>query len=80
MALSPNERSVQGIFGFCIDYQEMRYRNTESRIVIPSVEKRRILMVEDEFINQEILKALLIDTYEVVSAFKGRFADHTWLL
>ena len=35
MALSPNERSVQGIFGFCIDYQEMRYRNTESRIVIP---------------------------------------------
>ena len=38
---------------------------------IPSVEKRRILMVEDEFINQEILKALLIDTYEVVSAFTG---------
>lgn len=29
----------------------------------PSVEKRRILVVEDEFVNQEILKALISDTY-----------------
>ena len=29
----------------------------------PFVEKRRILVVEDEFVNQEILKALISDTY-----------------
>ncbi|MDO4804729.1 MAG: EAL domain-containing protein [Lachnospiraceae bacterium] len=37
----------------------------------PSVEKRRILIVEDELINQEILKATIGDFYEVVSAFTG---------
>ena len=33
--------------------------------------KRRILVVEDEFINQEILKAQICDTYEVLQAFTG---------
>ena len=37
----------------------------------PAAEKRRILVVEDEFINQEILKGLIGDTYEVVQAFTG---------
>ena len=37
----------------------------------PSVEKRRILVVEDELINQEILKSLIGDAYEVVQAFTG---------
>ncbi len=38
---------------------------------LPSAEKRRILMVEDEFINQEILKANLADSYEIIPAFNG---------
>lgn len=38
---------------------------------LPSVEKRRILIVEDEFINQEILKAILIDSYDVITATTG---------
>ncbi|MBR6259774.1 MAG: EAL domain-containing protein [Oscillospiraceae bacterium] len=37
----------------------------------PSVEKRRILLVEDEFINQEILGMYLRDDYEVVPATTG---------
>ena len=37
----------------------------------PSVEKRRILMVEDEIINQEILKANLIDSYDIITATTG---------
>ena len=37
----------------------------------PSVEKRRILLVEDEFINQEILRLYLSDTYEVILAATG---------
>ena len=37
----------------------------------PSVEKRRILLVEDELINQEILKMVLQDIYEVISAETG---------
>lgn len=36
-----------------------------------SAEKRRILVVEDELINQEIIKAFICDTYEVVQAFTG---------
>ena len=40
----------------------------------PSVEKRRILVVEDEFINQEILKMYLSDTYEVFLAGTGEEA------
>ena len=37
----------------------------------PSVERRRILVVEDEFVNQEILKALIGEAYEVVPAYTG---------
>ncbi len=37
----------------------------------PSVEKRRILLIEDEFINQEILKMYLNDIYEVILAGTG---------
>ena len=37
----------------------------------PSTEKRRILLVEDELINQEILKAYLEDVYEVLVAGTG---------
>lgn len=37
----------------------------------PSVEKRRILLIEDELINQEILKMYLEDTYEVIPAATG---------
>ena len=37
----------------------------------PSVERRRILVVEDEFVNQEILKSLIGEAYEVVPAYTG---------
>ena len=37
----------------------------------PSVETRRILLVEDEPVNQEILKLYLCDTYEVILAGTG---------
>ena len=37
----------------------------------PSVEKRRILLVEDEFINQQLLQMILQDTYEVVPTETG---------
>lgn len=40
----------------------------------PSVEKRRILLIEDEIINQEILKMYLNEDYEVLSAFNGNEA------
>ena len=30
--------------------------------------KRRILIVEDEFVNREILKNLLLDDYEILEA------------
>ena len=37
----------------------------------PSLEKRRILLVEDEFINQEILKMILQERYEIIPAENG---------
>ena len=37
----------------------------------PSVARRRILVVEDEFVNQEILKSLIGEAYEVVPAYTG---------
>ena len=37
----------------------------------PSVEKRYILLIEDELINQEILKMYINEDYEVLSAFNG---------
>ena len=37
----------------------------------PSLEKRRILLVEDEFINQEILKMILQERYEIIPAETG---------
>ena len=37
----------------------------------PSMERRRILVVEDEFVNQKILKSLIGEAYEVVSAYTG---------
>ena len=40
----------------------------------PSVEKRRILLIDDEVINQEILQMMLQDTYEVVPALTGKEA------
>ena len=40
----------------------------------PDVETRRILLVEDEFINQEILKLYLENDYEVIVASTGREA------
>ena len=40
----------------------------------PAVETRRILLVEDELVNQEILKLYLGDTYELVLAGSGREA------
>lgn len=36
--------------------------------------KRRILIVEDEFVNREILKNLLLDDYEVLEAEDGEMA------
>ena len=41
----------------------------------PSVEKRRILLVEDEPINQEILQMVLQDAYEVIPAETGARAQ-----
>ena len=41
----------------------------------PSVEKRRILLVEDEFINQQLLQMILQDTYEVIPAETGARAQ-----
>ena len=40
----------------------------------PSVEKRRILLIDDEVINQEILQMMLADTYEVLPALTGKEA------
>ena len=40
----------------------------------PTAEKRRILLVEDEFTNQEILKMYLEGRYEVIQAGTGREA------
>ena len=37
----------------------------------PSVEKRRILLIEDEPINQAILQMYLEETYEVIPAWSG---------
>ena len=37
----------------------------------PSLERRRILVIEDEVVNQEILKALIGESYEVVPAYTG---------
>ena len=37
----------------------------------PSGEKRRILLIEDEPVNQEILKMYLCGSYEVLSAWTG---------
>ena len=36
--------------------------------------KRRILIVEDEFVNREILKNLLLDDYEILEAEDGEAA------
>lgn len=40
----------------------------------PSFEKRRILLVEDEFINQEILQMILRESYEIIPAETGETA------
>ena len=40
----------------------------------PSIEKRRILLVEDDLMNQELLKLYLEETYELVLAETGRQA------
>ena len=40
----------------------------------PAVERRRILLIEDEFINLEILKMYLTDDYELITAQTGREA------
>ena len=37
----------------------------------PSIEKRRILLVEDEYVNREILQMILRDAYEVIPAATG---------
>ena len=37
----------------------------------PSFEKRKILLIEDEFINQQILQMFLQDAYEIVPAVTG---------
>jgi len=41
----------------------------------PSVEKRRVLLVEDEFINQQLLQMILQDAYEVIPAETGARAQ-----
>ena len=40
----------------------------------PAAEQRRILLVEDEMINQEILKMYLADTFDVVVTGTGKEA------
>ena len=40
----------------------------------PAAEQKRILLVEDEPINQEILKMYLADTYDVLLAGTGKEA------
>ena len=39
-----------------------------------SQNKRKILIVEDEFVNREILKNILIDDYEIFEAEDGEIA------
>ena len=39
-----------------------------------SEERRRILLVEDDYVNQETLKATLVDVYEIVIAEIGEEA------
>ena len=36
--------------------------------------KRKILIVEDEFVNREILKNVLFDDYEIIEAEDGEIA------
>ena len=43
----------------------------KQEIFRPSVEKRWVLLVEDEFINQQLLQMILQDTYEVIPAETG---------
>ena len=43
----------------------------KQEIFRPSVEKRRVLLVEDEFINQQLLQMILQDAYEVIPAVTG---------
>ena len=43
----------------------------KQEIFRPSVEKRRVLLVEDEFINQQLLQMILQDAYEVIPAETG---------
>ena len=40
----------------------------------PAAEQKRILLIEDEMINQEILKMYLADTYDVAVAGTGKDA------
>lgn len=37
----------------------------------PSRDRRRILLIEDEYVNQEILKMFLEDSYDLVVAETG---------
>ncbi len=37
----------------------------------PSRDRRRILLIEDEYVNQEILKLFLEDSYNLVVVEKG---------
>lgn len=47
---------------------------TDNRKFRISEEKRRILLVEDDIINQEMLKASLSDTYDIIVAQSGEEA------
>ena len=40
-------------------------------ILRPSRDRRRILLIEDEYVNQEILKMFLEDSYDLVVAGTG---------
>ena len=47
---------------------------TDNRKFRISEKKRRILLVEDDIINQEMLKASLSDTYDIIVAQSGEEA------
>ena len=67
------DKLVQIIIGFANEDLDIRRNNIDmiNNAVTPNVHRRKILIVEDNDINREILKETLKDDYEVLEAING---------
>lgn len=67
------DKLVQIIIGFANEDLDIRRNNIDmiNNAVTPNVLRRKILIVEDNEINREILKETLKDDYEVLEAING---------